>query len=141
MGVLASLGAKYAGKALRFVTKGKLLGSGGGRAAAMRVGTGVATIAGISPILTAAGALGGMARRGLQTSQGFGPDLNPFGTNRRTGATFGFGGRSRGRRMNVGNMRALRKSIRRIQGFEKLAREVFTISKGSMHLKPVRRGR
>lgn len=69
--------------------------------------------------------------------QGFGPDLNPFGTNDRTGAFFGFGGtpRRKYRRMNYLNQRALRKSIKRVQGFEKIVREAFTVSKGSLQLK------
>lgn len=119
--------AKVAGKALKRATKGKLIGAGGGMElakTAAKVGGGLGVTL---PILRSAS----VPRSALTPGRGnFGPDLNPFGTNERTGATFGFGGRRKYRRMNPMNHRALRRSVRRLEMAEKLFRKVFTISGG-----------
>lgn len=128
---------------------GKLLGKAGKWAVKQAIGSGKKAVK--KPIETAltgigAGTLATPVLKQLTgtkmptVDQGFGIDLNPFGTNDRSGAIFGFGGKlRRARRINYTNMRALKKSIRRVQGFEKLARDVFTIGKGGLTLKKARR--
>lgn len=134
-GLAGSVIKKAAGRAARYVTK-KALGSSSGRAATAAAGGIVTGAAAGAVTKAAAGIINPSGTRGLTGGgQGFGIDLNPFGTNQRTGAFFGFGGRKKYRRMNYLNQRALKKSIKRVQGFEKIVREAFTISKGSMQLK------
>jgi hypothetical protein len=43
------------------------------------------------------------------------------------------------RRMNVGNGRALRRAVRRVEMFERMARRVFTVTQGTLKLRKSRR--
>lgn len=139
LGFLAGAAGKLLGKAGKWAVK-QAIGSGK-KAVKKPVETALTAIGGgtvLSPVLTALTKPTTSAT--TKIDQGFGPDLNPFGTNDRSGAIFGFGGKlRRARRINYTNMRALKKSIRRVQGFEKLARDVFTIGKGGLTLKKARR--
>lgn len=133
-GLLAGLAGgvvkKLGGKAVRWATR-QAVGRGAARTAAAGLATGAAATAVTRTIQSFAPS----GRGSMPADQGFGPDLNPFGTNERTGAFFGFGGKRRYRRMNYLNQRALKKSIRRVQGFEKIVRQAFSVSKGSLQLK------
>lgn len=130
-GLVGGAARKAVGRAARWAAR-RAVGTRAGRVITSTVG-GVATGAAVGGLTQAAGGFMGGGGRGRD--QGFGPDLNPFGTNERSGAFFGFGGKRRYRRMNYLNQRALKKSIRRVQGFEKLVRQAFTVSKGSLQLK------
>lgn len=129
-GLVGGAAKKALGRATRWATR-QALGSGARRAVATTAAgavTGVAA-AGLGRVVNRFGGGGG------QGGGNFGPDLNPFGPDQRTGAFFGFGGRKKYRRMNYLNQRALKKSIRRVQGFEKIVRQAFSVSKGSLQLK------
>jgi len=55
------------------------------------------------------------------------------------GAAGGFAGRRSYRRMNVGNTKALKRSMRRVQGFAKLAKSTMTFTQHHKLKKPRRR--
>lgn len=115
---------KLAAKAVRWATKGRMVGAGGGRIAAGRAATAAGTVVGTVGVYKAG------KRRAEQTAGVFVPGTDAWYEDKRSP---GFvGGRGRYQRMQVTNMRALKRSLRRIQGFEKLARQVFTISKGTL---------
>lgn len=126
---VGSIAKKLAGKALRFVTKGKLIGQGGGAAAARRIGAGALGAATALPVLRAGVDAVRSRRGGTVTAEEF-ERANGF---RPTswGRTY--------RRMNPMNVRALRRSVRRINSAEKLFRKVFTITKGQVNVRKPRR--
>jgi len=115
--------AKIAGKAVPFLKAVPGLGTaisigsaaiGVGGAIAKKIGPKAATV------LPAAGAIGSIA--GGAAALGVGT-MAVKGAR----ALFGGGGRRRYRRMNVTNPRALARSVRRLRGFEKMAREVMVV--------------
>jgi len=131
---LGAVAKKLAGKALRFVTKGKLLGQGGGAAAARRIGGTVLGAATAAPILRAG--VDAVRKRGqfpVISDPGEGYEYD-----RALGQYVPRYGR-RYRRMNPMNVRALRRSVRRINSAEKLFRKVFTITKGQVNVRKARR--
>lgn len=140
LGLLAGgVAKKLAGKAAKWVGRrvagsGAATGSAAGRAAGAiarnlpALGGGAAggvIIRNLAP--QGGGASGGgiMDRLGRIDLNPFdGDGINPFGSRRR-----------RYRRTNYLNQRALKKAVRRVQGFEKIVREAFTVSKGSLQIK------
>lgn len=140
LGVLAAgVGRKLVGKAAKWVGR-RVAGSGGaaGRVAGS-VGRNLPTLtggvtlgAGLPPVIRSltqgGGSTGGggiLDRLGRVDLNPFDGDVNLFGSRR---------GR-RYRRTNYLNQRALKKAVRRVQGFEKIVREAFTVSKGSLQIK------
>lgn len=130
LGGLLSVGAKLAGKALRWASKGKLLGSGGGRQilrTAGRIATGgataVVTAQAVRPAID-------LARRTVQRYTG--GQVN--GSGRAPGYSVDAEGqyhyRKPYRRMNYANGRALNRAIRRLGGAEKIFRKIFTFNHG-----------
>lgn len=125
---LARIGAgailkKVAGRALRVLTKGKLIGQGGGAIIARRaVGAGVtvATAAEVARQVRRA-----PSREIIRDRTG------TFEEEAGSGRRY--------RRMNPMNVRALRRSVRRINSAEKLFRKVFTITKGQVNVRKARR--
>lgn len=116
---------KAAGKALGALTGGKLLGKGGGKTALGRIAGGAIATATTVPVLRSAG-------RAVSKKKGelIGDTYSESETS--------FGRRAY-RRMNPMNVRALRRSVRRIHSAEKLFRQVFTITKGSVTVRKARR--
>jgi len=118
---------KMAGKALRFATRGRLIGAGGATAAAKRIG-------GIALGATTAVEVGRAVSRRTMNSPSRRPiyddELGVMGSER-IGRVY--------RRMNPMNVRALRRSVRRINSAEKLFRKVFTITKGQVNVRKARR--
>jgi len=116
-GLLGGAAKRIAGKALRWATKGKLLGSGGGRAALKRVGGAVAGTAAAGVVVPYAGKTGvAMTKRvasGTTKMLGFG-DAEP----------------RQYRRMNPMNVRALRRAVRRLGSAEKLFKTVYRFNHG-----------
>lgn len=125
LGALAAgVGKKLVGKALRWATRGKLLGQGGGAAAVKRVGgavlgaTTVATTA--APVIRA---VRNAARpRAGEPGSGYEYDPETGGLIRPT-KTY--------RRMNYVNPRALNRAIRRLGGAEKIFRKIFSFNHGT----------
>lgn len=122
---IAAIGKKVAGRALRFLTKGRLIGQGGGAIAARRLG-GLALGAGTA------------VEVGRQVRDVVNQRRRPY-----TDPSTGIEGTERigriYRRMNPMNVRALRRSVRRIHSAEKLFRKVFTITKGQVNVRKARR--
>lgn len=112
-GLLGGAAKKLAGKALRWVTKGKLLGSGGGRAALKRVGGIVAGTAATGIVLPRVTTTMSSAGRGVREM---------FGGDDGGGRTY--------RRMNPMNVRALRRAVRRLGSAEKLFKTVYRFNTG-----------
>ena len=136
MGFIAGLGAKLAGRALRWATKGRLIGSGGGRQILKRAGQAVGAVAGTIVVQQAAGpAIDAARRAGQRWSNRGSTTVEPW----EAGGHAGGFGRSY-RRMNPMNVRALRKAVRRVNSAEKLFRQVFTITKGQVNVRKPRRG-
>lgn len=134
VGALGSAAKKLAGKALSAATKGKLLGSGGGKELLKTAAKGaVATVGGA--VLTS---------RVNQAMTPYGPaslpSVGPDDGIRRVKGWTGSGW-ARPRRMNPMNVRALRKAVRRIGSAEKLLKSIFTISGGKVTVRTKRRGR
>ena len=129
-GAVGRFAKKAAGKVLRAATGGRLLGAGGGAAAARRLIGAGAGIAGTTAVTTAVTrAVSG--RRAAAT-----PIEVEMGGE-------GGGGR-RYRRMNPLNARALRRAIRRLDGAEKTFKKVFRFNHGAAatNVRPkARRGR
>lgn len=119
---------RIAGRALRAATKGKLIGSGGGRELARtagRIGLGG---------LGAAGTV--VATRDVVRAAR-GPSISAT-------ATIGEDGEPKKyRRMNPTNARALRRAMRRLEGAEKIFRKVFAFNHGKAPVKvrPKRKGK
>lgn len=105
---------RLAGKALRWATKGKLLGAGGGKAIAKKVAIGGVTAATIFP---------GTVAKGAKRAFGFDGDKGE-------GRTY--------RRMNPMNARALRRAVRRLESAEKLFKKVyrFNHAKSAVNVRP-----
>jgi len=124
---VGSIAKRIAGKALRFATKGRLIGAGGGAAAVRRIG-------GAALGATTALEVGRAVSRRTQQSPSRRPiyndELGVMGSER-IGRVY--------RRMNPMNVRALRRSVRRINSAEKLFRKVFTITKGQVNVRKTRR--
>jgi hypothetical protein len=119
---------KLAGKALRWATKGKLLGAGGGANAIKRVGgTAIATVgtAVLGPRVLSSGSRA--VSRAASAAWGGDDDK---------------GGRSY-RRMNPMNVRALRRAVRRLGSAEKLFKQVYSFNHGkaAVNVRPKRKGR
>lgn len=127
LGLLAGgVAKKLAGKALRWATRGRLIGQGGGRAIAGR----------------AVGALGAAATASEVVRAVRGRQVNAFsggGGKVTARATMDDDGKRRYRRMNVGNGRALRRAVRRVEMFERMARRVFTVTDGTLRLRKRRK--
>lgn len=131
----------FVGKAAMFVPGpigiagrvGKLAGIAGRVGKLAKIGSGLGKMALGGAAFGAGGAavsrfLPGSA--GEPSLPGAGPSVLPIGgggtaAERRA---MGFPSRS-GRRMNVANVKALRRSIRRVQGFKNLATQCFTLTK------------
>jgi len=126
---------KLAGKALRFVTKGRLIGQGGGTTAVRRIGGAVLTAATAVPV-------GRAAYDAVRRSAGSMTPIAEVERQERIARAGGeYGGYRRYRRINPMNVRALRRSVRRINAAEKLFRQVFTITKGQVNVRKARRSR
>lgn len=113
---------KLAGKALRWATRGRLIGSGGGAELGRRAAqaaTAVATVATAAPVIrAAAGAI--RSRRGTTAAD---YEIDP--------ATGDMVRQTRlYRRMNPLNARALRRAVRRLEGAEKVFKKVFRFNHG-----------
>jgi len=122
---------KLAGKALRWVTRGKLIGQGGGRAAAGRIAGALGTGATVGTIATIGR---DVIRSRSQMPSGPLPEYEPDPYN-----GGGWRIKQRARRMNPMNVRALRRAVRRVGSAEKLFRQVFTISGGKVTPRTKRR--
>lgn len=132
LSALGGVAKKLAGKALSAATKGKLLGSGGGKELLKTAAKGaVATVGGT--ILT--------NRVTQSMTPSYGPSSLPSVTARYAGGDEGGGSGRRYRRMNPMNVRALRKAVRRIGSAEKLLKSIFTISGGKVTVRTKRRAR
>lgn len=146
MGLL-DIGARMAGRALRWATKGKLIGSGGGRQILRRIGAGAVAVAGGVSVsrTTTSQTIGDAVRRVTGRPE----RTMPVGTpaERRAWEREVYGDRGapmfgrRYRRINPMNVRALKRSVRRVNAAEKLFRQVFTITKGQVNVRKSRRSR
>lgn len=135
--------------AASFIPGGGLVAKGIGLAGKLGKAKKIAGIgAGIAGLVGAGAGGAVLARRGMSSQAGF---TDPFGQALGTpGATSaepsgfaglfggGAGGRRRGRRMNPANIRALRRSIRRVKAFSKIARQSVVIAS---KVKAKKRGR
>lgn len=113
--LLGGAAKKLGGKALRWATKGKLLGAGGGRTALRRVGGAIAGTAAAGAIVPYAGRAGVTLtkRAATATTQMFtGDEPKQY------------------RRMNPMNVRALRRAVRRLSSAEKLFKTVYRFNHG-----------
>lgn len=123
--------ARLAGRGLRFLTKGKLLGQGGGREIARTVARGGAAAA--TTALTVA-TVRDVVRSSRGTTANASIDMSaPYG-----------GPGYRARRMNPLNPRALNRAIRRLGGAEKMFKKVFSFNHGTAatRVRPkIKRGR
>jgi hypothetical protein len=107
-------------------TAGRLLGGG-----ARKVLTG--PIASSIPVAIGSGARGKILRAGGAVAAATGASMIGTGL---AGKFFG-GERKRYRRMNTGNVKALNRAIRRVEGFQKLVKRSFSCT----DLKPRKRSR
>jgi len=120
---IAPAAARLAGRAARALTKGKLIGQGGGREAARTLARGAGAAAGTA--LTAAAVRDVV--RGVRPQPIAGQPGAPYEYDPETGCVrIG----KRYRRMNPANGRALRRAMRRIEGAEKVFRKVFKFKHG-----------
>lgn len=115
LGLAAPALKKVGGKVLSKITGGKLIGAGGGKAAAIRIARG-------------AGGFGTAVAGGVVGER----------LSRRFG---GAGGARRYRRMNAGNAKALRRAFRRVEAFGKLAAKAGYVRKKTGRSCPPSRSR
>lgn len=116
----APAAARLAGRALRTITKGKLIGQGGGRAAAQTLGR----AAGVALTGATAVTVARDVRNAVRP-----PTLSATATMGELAVSGGGSGRTY-RRMNPLNPRALNRAIRRLGGAEKLFKKVFAFNHG-----------
>lgn len=114
----APAAARVAGRAVRHLTRGRLLGQGGGRAA-------VGTLAGYGVTAATAGSIVRSVRGGLQRRAS--QDV----TDIEAEVSKDFQGKKTYRRMNPANGRALRRAIRRLEGAERIFKKVFRFNHGT----------
>jgi len=121
---------KLAGKAVRWATRGKLIGSGGGRELAKRGAQAVGATVGTAVVARATDRI--LTRRDPVPATP--PDLPQeywdYRAERSMRGIGGGGGGKRYRRMNPLNARALRRAIRRLDGAEKVFKKVFRFNHG-----------
>ena len=133
---LGGVAKKLAGKALKAATKGKLLGSGGGKELLKTAAKGAVGIAGTAIITRSVNSV----PMGLPSTL---PEMTEYQGGRRVRVNSD-GTREWAkpyRRMNPMNVRALRKAVRRIGSAEKLLKSIFTISGGKVTVRTKRRAR
>lgn len=121
VGGALNVGKKLIGKALSRATKGKLIGSGGGRELVRRA---TQLVGGTAAATATTVAVNRIANRAPVSR------YEELSEAEQRVANGGF--RQRYRRMNPMNHRALRRAVRRLEGAEKLFRKVFTISGGKI---------
>jgi len=114
----APAAARLAGRALRTITKGKLIGQGGGRAAAQTLGRAAGVALTGATAVTVARDVRNAVRPPTITATTAMADIGGGGS----GRTY--------RRMNPMNPRALNRAIRRLGGAEKLFKKVFAFNHG-----------
>jgi hypothetical protein len=125
--LLGGAAKKVAGKALRWATKGRLLGSGGGRELAKRVVQGAGAVAGTAVVTRATNAV--ITRRDpTYGGQGI-PDMSNYDM-LPSGEMVRVRGGKRYRRINPANGRALRRAMRRLDAAEKIFKKVFRFNHG-----------
>lgn len=123
LGTLARQAIPLLGGAAVAGIAGRIAGKVGGGAQLALPGIGVPAVRSLGGMLpTAARRLGGAA---LPLAAGVGSSVL---ATRLAGG--GFVVQRRRRRMNVTNVRALRRSLRRVEGFEKVCKRVLTITTG-----------
>lgn len=126
LGALAAgVGKKLVGKALRWATRGKLVGSGGGREALKRVG---GAVLGTATVATTAAPVIRAVQSRVQRPRAGDPGA-PYELDYTTGEYTRVG--KRNRRMNYTNPRALNRAIRRLGGAEKIFRKIFSFNHGT----------
>lgn len=124
---------KLAGKAVRWATRGKLIGSGGGRELAKRAGQAVGATVGTAVVARATDRI--LTRRaevdpyGPSVPMGDGTYMYPDGATGLSRVRLGAPGR-RYRRINPANGRALRRAMRRLDAAEKIFKKVFRFNHG-----------